>query len=105
MHAAGGVHEDDVALAGQGGVDGVVGDRGRVAAGGADDGVAADLVGPQLELVRAGGAERVGGAEQGLAAARKAMWANLAAVVVLPEPLMPTSSATVGAGSVAQSGA
>ena len=64
VQAAGGVDDRDVLAARAGGLDGVVGDRGRVGAPCGADEVRLRAIRPDLELLLGGGAPRVGGAEQ-----------------------------------------
>ena len=64
MQAAGGVDDRDVLAARAGGLDGVVGDRGRVGALRGADEVGLRAVGPDLELLLRRSAPGVGGAEE-----------------------------------------
>ena len=92
VQAAGGVDQHDPVL----GADGVVGDGRRVAAALAADERRVRALGPDLELLLGGGAERVGGADASLAAALAQRLASLPIVVVLPVPLTPTTRITAG---------
>ena len=64
VQAAGGVDDRDVLAARAGGLDGVVGDRGRVGSLRRADEVGLRAVGPDLELLLGRGAPGVGGAEE-----------------------------------------
>ena len=64
MQAPGGVDDQDVDVAGQGALAGVVGHAGRVGPGRPLDDLAAGAVGPDRELVGGGGAERVASGQE-----------------------------------------
>ena len=90
------VHDDRVQPARDRGVDRVERHRRRIAARRARDAGHAEPLGPDLELGDGAGAVGVGRREQTLRPSRWSRRASLAAVVVLPVPLTPTSRMTVG---------
>ena len=90
MQPAGGVDDQDVDAAGQGALAGVVGDAGRVGAGGAPDDVGSRPGRPRSSSWSAAAARKVSQAARTIEFPWSlSRWASLAIEVVLPEPLTP----------------
>ena len=96
VQPAGGVDDDDILPARARRLDGVECDRSRIGAAAGADEVGSGALGPDLELLLGGGAERVGSTEHDRAPVSASFAASLPIVVVFPVPLTPTTRITRG---------